>query len=173
MAGLFSSAMSTFSSTNNAVASCRVADLHLPGASWRARRRGVTLSSDISMAKLSESRLAVGLIGAGLTAFAVGAVFLQQAGGDTLINFALGVMAYALAPLLGVFCTALFTRRGNLVSVYAALITGIVLVQLLQPYMVPAWIGVKIAFPWWWVIVSPICFAICAAGRPKQATDDV
>jgi Na+/proline symporter len=96
----------------------------------------------------------------------VGAVFMQQAGGDTLINFALGVMAYALAPLLGVFCAALFTRRGNVVSVYAALITGIVLVQLLQPYMVPAWTGVKIAFPWWWVIVSPICFGICAAGKP-------
>ena len=166
MAGLFSSAMSTFNSAINAMASSLVADLYLPWASWRARRRGVTLSSDISMAKLSESRLAVGLIGAGLTTFAVGAVYLQQAGGDTLINFALGVMAYALAPLLGVFCAALFTRRGNIGSVYAALITGLVLVQLLQPYMVPSWIGVKIAFPWWWVIVSPVCFVICAAGRP-------
>jgi hypothetical protein len=37
--------------------------------------------------------------------------------------------------------------------------------------MLPGWIGVRIAFSWWWVIVSPVCFLICAAGGPKPAKD--
>ena len=164
MAGLFSASMSTFQSAINAMASSLVADLYAPWLALRARRRGEVVTHDISLTRLSESRFAVALIGAALTVFAVLAVYLQARGGDTLINFALGVMAFALAPLLGVFLAAMFTRRGNTWSVYAALAFGVVLVWMLQPDMAPRWLGTKVAWPWWWVIVSPLCFLICAAG---------
>ena len=61
----------------------------------------------------------------------------------------------------GVFAAALFTTRGNTASVLAALIIGAVAVLLLQPYMLQKWLDLSIAWPWWWVIVTPISFAIC------------
>ena len=87
-----------------------------------------------------------------------------------MIDFAL-VMAFALAPLLGVFCAALFTRRGNTKSVYTALGFGIVAVFLLQPYMLPEFMGIKIGWTWVWVFVSPLCFLICALGAPQDGME--
>lgn len=164
MAGLIAAAMSTFDSAINAMASCLVADVYAP---WRAWRTGGA-DHDAGLPNLHGSRVAVGVMGGLLTAFAVGAVFLQERGGDTLINFALGVMAFALAPLLGVFCAALFTRRGNATTVYAAFITGVLAVLLLQPYMLPAWTGVAVGWPWVWVAVSPLCFLVCVLGAPQH-----
>ncbi len=169
MAGLFAAAMSTFDSAINAMAACLVADVYAP---WRAWRRGEkVIDVDATLPGVFGSRLAVGVMGALLTAFAVGAVYLQEQGGESLINFALGVMAFALAPMLGVFCAALFTSRGNTKTVYAAFIAGVALVLLLQPYMLPAWTGVAVGWPWVWVIVSPLCFLICVAGAPNAATE--
>ncbi len=163
MAGLIAAAMSTFDSAINAMASCLVADVYAP---WRAWCTSKTPDDDGAMPDLAGSRVAVGIMGTILTGFAIVAIFMQERGGDLLINFALGVMAFALAPLLGVFCAALFTRRGNRYSVYAAFAVGIVAVLLLQPYMLPGWFGISIAWTWWWAIVSPLCFLVCAAGKP-------
>ena len=166
MAGLIAAAMSTFDSAINAMASCLVADVYAP---WRAWRGNKETDDEAAMPNLAGSRLAVGVMGAALTGFAVAAIYMQERGGDLLINFALGVMAFALAPLLGVFCAALFTRRGNAHSVLTAFAVGIVTVLLLQPYMLPAWTGLSIAWPWWWVIASPLCFLVCAAGAPRNS----
>ncbi len=166
MAGLFAAAMSTFDSAINAMAGCLIADIYGPWRAWRARRARVRAPDTARLAALRESRLAVALMGAALTGFAVGAVYLQHYGGDLLINFALGVMAFALAPLLGVFCAALFTRRGNLFSVFAALGAGFFMVLLLQPWMpvIPGYFS--LGWPWHWVVVSPAAFLICIAGKP-------
>ncbi|MCK5862103.1 MAG: sodium/solute symporter [Candidatus Hydrogenedentes bacterium] len=170
MAGLIAAAMSTFDSAINAMASCLVADVYAP---WRRWRSGVVAKDfEESMPDLAASRLAVGIMGFFLTGFAIFAIYLQESGGDQLINFALGVMAFALAPLLGVFCAALFTNRGNALSVYAALATGVVMVLLLQPYMLPKWTGIAVAWPWWWVIVSPLCFIICILGASRSDSSE-
>jgi Na+/proline symporter len=167
MAGLFAAAMSTFDSAINAMGSCLVADIYGP---WRARRRRLDGENEEALLPtVAVSRTAVGLMGALLTAFSVGAAYLQESGGDLLINFALGVMAFALAPLLGVFCAALFTKRGNAQTVYAAFGIGIVAVLLLQPYMLPRWTGMAFAWPWVWVVVSPVCFLICILGKSAVA----
>ena len=165
MAGLIAAAMSTFDSAINAMASCLVADVYVPWKSWR---QGTVPNDESDMPDLAGSRLAVGIMGTLLTGFAILAIFMQEHGGDQLINFALGVMAFALAPLLGVFCAALFTRRGNVWSVYAALGIGMIAVLLLQPYMLPKWTEITIAWPWWWVIVSPLCFIICILGKSRD-----
>jgi SSS family solute:Na+ symporter len=81
------------------------------------------------------------------------------------VNFALGVMAFAHAPLLGVFMAAILTRRGNTASVIAALVAGALAVLMLQPYMVQSWLDFKLAWPWWSVIVSPLSFVICILGK--------
>src|SRR5207247_2228160 len=67
-----------------------------------------------------------------LVLFAVMSAFRYDARNDTLINFALGVMSFAFTGMLGVFLTALLTRRGNNASVLAALITGVIVTALLQ-----------------------------------------
>lgn len=170
MAGLFASAMSTFDSAITAMASCLIADVYLP---WRAYRSGnKSAAQDADLPGLRQSRLFVSLMGALLTAFAVGAIYMQESGGQTLIDFALGVMAFALAPLLGVFCAALFTKRGSSISVYAALGVGIVAVLLLQPYMLPAITGIKLGWTWVWVFVSPLCFLICISGAPLNTAGE-
>ena len=54
----------------------------------------------------------------------------QVRSGKTLLEFALGVMTYAYAGLLGVFLIAMFTRRGSGRSVVAALVTGALVILL-------------------------------------------
>ncbi|NLO32643.1 MAG: sodium/solute symporter [Candidatus Hydrogenedentes bacterium] len=164
MAGLFAAAMSTFDSAITAMASCLVADIYAPF--FCKQNPDSPLEKTEALPDLKASRLAVGIMGVCLTFFAIGAIYMQEKGGQTLIDFALGVMAFALAPLLGVFCVALFTKRGNTKSVYAALVVGIVAVLLLQPYMLPKMMGFKIAWTWLWVIVSPLCAFICFIGAP-------
>ncbi|MCP4640768.1 MAG: sodium/solute symporter [bacterium] len=166
MAGLIAAAMSSFDSAINAMAATAVSDIYIP---LFGRRH-----PESDRRALHAPRAAVVLMGALLILFAIAAVFMQSKGNDTLLNFALGVMAFAHAPLLGVFAVALFTRRGNVTSVMAALATGVIAVLLLQPYMLPKLTGIAIAWPWWWVIVSPLSFVVCLVGKgstSKSATE--
>lgn len=165
MAGLFAAAMSTFDSAITAMASCLIADIYAPWRAWRNSRIPKE-SGDEVLPELRHSRMAVGLMGLLLTGFAVGAIYMQERGGQTLIDFALGIMAFALAPLLGVFCAALFTRRGNVISVYVSLGFGALAVLMLQPYMLPEIMGFRLGWTWVWVFVSPICFILCILGKP-------
>jgi solute:Na+ symporter, SSS family len=176
LAGLVAAAMSTFDSAINAMAGSLVSDLLVP---LRNARRLKTpdnpLEDPIGTADdLRTPRGAVLLMGVLLTGTAVLAVGMHAAGNDdNLVNFALGVMQFALAPLLGVFCAALFTRRGNNATVLAALATGFVVVLLLQPYMVPRWTGVSIAWPWHMMLAAPASFLVCVTGRPDNTRRDV
>ena len=166
MAGLFAAAMSSFDSAVNAMASSLVADLQ-PG---RAGGRGAG-------GTVAASRWAVIGMGVLLSVFAIGAALMQQAGGQDLINFALGVMSFAYAGLLGVFLTALLTRRGTVTSVVIALVAGALVVLAMQPYvlapMTEAMFGepFAIAWPYWMVVGTAVSFAICAAPKGGQSLD--
>ncbi len=155
MAGLFAAAMSSVDSAINAMASTAVSDVYQP------LRGGRDTGNDDRRA-LRRSRAAVVIMGTLLTGFALGAVAVYDEENDTLISFALSIMTFAYAGLLGVFLTALLTRRGNSATVIAALIVGaaVILVLKLDPM---AW---KLAWPWWMPIGTAVSFAVCAAGRP-------
>ena len=56
-----------------------------------------------------------------LSAVAIALAAWQSRSGKTLLEFALGVMTYAYAGLLGVFIVAMFTRRGSGRSAIAAI----------------------------------------------------
>jgi SSS family solute:Na+ symporter len=165
MVGLMAAAMSSFDSAVNAMASSVVNDLRLPWCKLRDPAH--------KAAPLGTSRWIVLVIGIVLTLCALVAAYLQQADGNTLIDFALGVMAFAHAGLLGVFLTALLTRRGNNTSVIAALIAGALTVLAVQPYILGTltmwWTQTdepfKLAWPWWMVIGTTISFLICIAGN--------
>ena len=99
-----------------------------------------------------------------LCGFAVACVFWQQHSDIPLIDFALLVMVFAYSGLLAVFLAALFTNRGNSMSVIAALITGFTCVLLMQGFAwkhwtPTAWHDLTIAFGWQMFIATSISFA--------------
>jgi SSS family transporter len=165
MIGLLSSALGSFNSAINAMTSSFVSDILIPLKN-KKKKASVNTSGEMKQSKV----MAVAM-GALLTLFAVLAAFMQEAGGQTLVDFALGVMSFSYAGLLGVFLCAVFTKRGNVRSVIAALITGILVVLALQPFILPLWSEVvfghviELAWPWWVVIGGSISLAVCCMGK--------
>ncbi len=164
VAGLFAAAMSSLDSVLNALASSTVADWLRP---LRARRGLPRRTAD------EETRLTRGIIAIWtvlLACFAIGAAFWQSASGQTLIDFALGVMVFAYAGLLGVFATGLLTNRGSPASAAAALAAGLLVVVAIEPAVWRLWMGEEIkplAFPWRMTVASAVAFLICLSGRSQ------
>jgi len=158
MAGLFAAAMSSTDSALNAMASTTIADFYRP---WRRRRDPDAVDGD--RREVVVSRIAVGVWALTLAGFACVCVWWQQASGQTLIAFALGVMVYAYGGLLGVFLTVLLTKRGNAVSAIAALVVGFVSVAAME--------YAPLAFPWKMTVASALCFGVCCCGRRSRAAD--
>lgn len=170
MAGMFAAAQGSLDSAINAMASSAVADLY-----WPLRRR-LGKSVDAG-AHAKAPRLAVAAMGLVLILFAVLAALRYDPKQNTLIDFALGVMSFAYTGLLGVFLTALFTRRGNTVTVLSALLAGVVVTTLLQNGICDWWTAKllgqahHLASFWWMPIGTGICFAICVSGAHEPAEE--
>ena len=168
--GLLAAALSSFNSAINAMASSFVSDLYLP----IRQSRGKAISSDA--AQLGSSKKMAALMGAVLTGFAIVTAVMQQASGLNLVDFATGVMCFSYAGMLGVFITALYTKRGNTWSVITALVVGLLVVLLLQPYILTplstALFGkaIFIAWPWWCPIGALVSTAICLLGKAPAKT---
>lgn len=115
-------------------------------------------------------------VGAALLALALFATsilcFYWQRNTDTpLLEFVLGVMAFAYSGLLDVFGVALFTRRGSTTSVIAALGVGFAATLGQQRNVVEA-LGLPeawatLAFPWQLCIGTALAFLTCLAGRQR------
>jgi SSS family solute:Na+ symporter len=168
MVGLLAAALSSFNSAINSMTSSLVSDIYLPLKDKYGKKMQQKEES------LKESRILVVFMGAVLTAFAVVAAIMQGAGGQSLVDFALGIMSFSYAGMLGVFLCAVLTKRGNVTSVIAALITGCLVVLALQPYFLPHWserlfgTSVDIAWPWWSVIGGSISFIVCCIGKKQK-----
>jgi solute:Na+ symporter, SSS family len=117
IAGFFAMAQGSMDSALNALASSLVADLYFP----LRQRLGYAVNPKQSV---RAPKITVAAVGVAMTLFAIGCSFAYDARSKTLLDFALGVMPFAWAGMLGVFLTALLTRRGNTWSVLAALATG-------------------------------------------------
>jgi Na+/proline symporter len=80
-------------------------------------------------------------------------------------------MVFAYAGLLGVYFTAIFTKRGTSNSVVLALIVGFLTVLLLQPGIAQALAMPQalhaLAFPYQLCIGTLIAFLICAVPAGK------
>lgn len=167
MVGLCAAAMSSFDSAVQAMAGSVVADLYLP---WRRAKDRATHRQITPSATVRISRWVVAVMGSLLTLFAVTTALLLNSQ-TPLIEFALGIMAFAYAGLLGVFLAARLTKRGNSTSVLLALLAGAIAVLIMQPDILPhvtqRLIGkeVKLAFAWWMVIGTTLSFLVCIVGR--------
>ncbi len=159
MAGLFAAGLSSLNSALNAMGSSLVNDWYRGLVPDRGERH-----------YLRVGRCAVVGWGMVLGGFAMGCIYWQRAAGQSLIDFALAVMAFAYSGLVAVFLTALFTRRGNSTTAVLALATGFLAVLVLQPWVLerwlPMWEGIRIAFPWQMVIATSLATAVCCMGRP-------
>ncbi len=158
IAGVFAAAMSSLASAVAAMASTAVVDFYRPLRPGRSEAH-----------YMRASRIAVGAWGAILAAFALVCVAWQQNSGAGLLQFAIGVMIFAYTGLLGVFLTALFTRRGNGLSAGLAIFAGFAAVLVMR---FPAWFSLELpalSSGWQMLIGSALAFAVCAAGRPTPS----
>ena len=158
--GLLAAALSSFNSAINSMASSFVADLYLP---LRARR-GKAVKSDKD--QIASSRWMVGLMGMCLTGFAIVTCVMQQSSGLNLVDFATGIMCFAYAGMIGVFLTAIFTKRGNKASVLAALVVGALIIIPLM-FQKEFFGQTYIAWTWWCPIGGLVSTLVCMLGKPK------
>jgi len=153
----------------NALAASIVSDVYGP-----LRRR---MNPEMPAGK--PSKVTVAAVGGGMILLALFCSLAFNPDDSTILNFVLGLMTFALSGMLGVFLTALFTRRGNSASVVAALVTGVSVVTLLHTRVMPLWTGAlfgvpqKLAWPWWTPIATTAAFLVCVAGRPAAASKEV
>ena len=160
-AGVFAAAISTTNSALNAMSSVMVQDFYRP---WKDQRGGATERDFVHA-----GRWGMALAGLAMFGMAVLSFYWQRASDKPLLEFALQVMVFAYAGLLGVYFTALFSRRGNTASVIAALVAGFVTVACCQPYLVallglPRLLG-QLAFPWQLCIGTLVATGVCLIPR--------
>ena len=173
MAGLFAAGLSSLNSAINAMSAAFISDLYKP---WFHDQS----IPDSEKHLVQVGRLGVVVCGFLLGLFACACIYWRSANNDTLINFALGVMGFAYAGLVGVFMCAILTKRGNTWSVLAALLVGFLWMLFTQPFMyekIPAIHSQPIEsffaihFSWKLTIGALIAFTVCAIGsRHEDAT---
>lgn len=141
-----------------------VEDFYRP---WAQRRGDPPERHFVQAGRLATVVLALALLGMAFLCF-----FWQRYTQAPLLTFALGVMSFAYSGLLGVYFTALFTRRGSSASVMWALAAGFLSITLQQSYVVdvlglPA--GWKaLAFPYQLCLGTAVAFLVCVAGRKRE-----
>ena len=146
--GAIAAALSSTNSVLGAMASVAVEDIYRP---WKQKH-----SNADEQHFVKASRDAVLFFAALLSAMAMISYFWQRYSDLSLISFALGVMAFAYTGLLGVYFSAIFTKRGSSKTVPFALVGGFITVLVLQPYM----FGITIGFSWQMVIGTIVAFGI-------------
>ncbi len=166
-AGVFAAAIATTNSALNAMSSVMVQDFYRP---FKERRGGAEERHYVAA-----GRWGMALAGFAMFGMAVLSFYWQRATDKPLLEFALQVMVFAYAGLLGVYFTALFSARGSTNSVIAALIAGFVTVACCQPYLasalhLPQWLG-TMAFPWQLCLGTAVATLVCLAapGEKEQA----
>lgn len=159
--GLLAAALSSFNSAINSMASSFVTDLYLPIRQARGKKE----KSDSE--QISSSRWMVALMGMLLTLFAIVTCVMQQSSGLNLVDFATGVMCFAYAGMIGVFLTAIFSKRGNTRSVFAALIAGMLIIIPLM-FQKELFGANYIAWTWWCPIGGLVTTLICLLGKPAK-----
>jgi Na+/proline symporter len=142
----------TFTSTSSvlgAMSSVAVTDIYKPTFTGKSEKH-----------YLRASRAGVLISALLLALMAILSYYWQRVSDIPLLDFALGVMVFAYAGLLGVYGAALWTKRGDERSVRAALIGGFMTVLLLQPYITKALFGFDVNFAMQIIVGTIVSFGI-------------
>jgi Na+/proline symporter len=147
------------------MSSVLVQDFYRPVREAQSARAGTALPPEKHYVHAGQAGMVV--LGFALFGMSILCYYWQQYTDTPLLAFVLGVMTFAYSGLIGVFLTAVFTKRGNSASVIAALVAGFITILLQQAYVVdflglPA--GWKtLAFPWQLCVGVAMAFAVCAS----------
>lgn len=147
--GAIAAALSSTNSVLGAMSSVAIEDIYKP---YRLKKYPST--DELHFVKMA--KLMVLVFAAALSGMAVLSYVVHSMSEVPLISFALGVMAYAYSGLLGVFASAIFTKRGNSKLVPFALVGGFLTVLSMQGYT----FGLDVGFAWQLVIGTFVSFII-------------
>ena len=188
LAAMLAAVMSTFDSATAAIASSFVADVVRP-IRGRLGMRAVDAQADSEAKPKVRTRrppmLATVITGAILTLSGVLAAITYDPESKLLVDFALGIASFPIGGMLGVFCCALFTKRGSEKSAIAALLVGPLVWLFVQPDLLDKltqpilggsltlpglseyWFGsaIEFAWPWWFSISAVVSFFVCCSGK--------
>ncbi len=159
--GVTAAAVATTNSALNAMSSVLVQDFYRP---WLDARGGASEHHYVRA-----GRLGMGLVAVAMFAMAALSFYWQRYADTPLLEFALQVMVFAYAGLLGVYFVAIFSTRGSSNSVVAALVAGFVTVLLIQPAIVDA-LGLpgllrRLSFPYQLCIGTFVATFVCAVPK--------
>ena len=157
--GAIAAALSSTNSVLSAMSSVAVEDIYRP---WLAKK-GQSEAHFLTVSRIMVLVFAFLLSIMGMISF-----YWQQYTELPLLNFALGVMAFAYASLLGVYGAAIFTKRGNETTVLFALIGGFLTVLLLQPYIIGTLLDIKVDFAVMMIVGTLVSFSIMMMGKEKN-----
>ncbi|PQA89302.1 sodium:solute symporter [Hyphococcus luteus] len=165
-AGVLAAAISTITSGLNAMSSVLVSDFYKP---WKEGRSKQTPSA---AHYVIAGRFGMAIFAVLLAFMAVLCFYWQRYTNMALLEFALSVMTFAYAGLIGVYFVAVFSRRGSALSIYFALLSGFVVILIQQSYVVDS-LGFPesfkmLAFPWQLIIGVAASAFICALGKQAQ-----
>lgn len=167
-AGVVAAAISTMTSGLNAMSSVLVSDFYKP---WREKGAGEKKGAPDAEHYVIAGRWGMLAFAVLLGAMAVLCFYWQRYTDMPLLEFALSVMAFAYAGLIGVFFTAVFTKRGSAASVIAALIAGFAIILIQQNYIVDSLslpVGFKaLSFPWQLLIGVSGASIVCLLGGKR------
>jgi solute:Na+ symporter, SSS family len=159
LAGLLAAGPGGINSSLNSMASSFVADLYKPMMAGQGDLHYVVVG------KWATVIAAVVMAG-----FAIVCVVLREQQSQTLIGFAIGVMSYAYAGLLGVFFCAVACTRGNVISVICAMIVGAVVVGVMQfGPRIEGYPFAQTAGGWQLAVGGAAAFFVCMLGKGKAA----
>ena len=156
--GAIAAALSSTNSVLSAMSSVAIEDIYRP---W------ISNNSKDEKHYLKASRFMVVVFALLLSLMAMLSFYWQQYSELPLLNFALGVMAFAYASLLGVYGAAIFTNRGSERTVLWALIGGFVTVFFLQPYIIGELFGLKVDFSIVMILGTMVSFLIMMIERKE------
>jgi Na+/proline symporter len=163
--GVVATCVGTTMSALNAMSSVLVQDFYRP---WRSGEGTARPEHHYVRA----GRIGMAATGLATLAMAAFSFYWRRYTDTPLLEFVLSVMNFAYAGLLGVYFTAVFTKRGSTASVIAALVVGFVVILVLQPYVADA-LGLpaglrRLAFPWQLCLGAAAAFGVCVTGRSPR-----
>ena len=163
--GVIAAAVSTLNSGLNSMAAVAVSDFYRPFANTKSERHYV-FAGQVMMAVFALTLLLMSCL----------CYYWQQSTDLPLLEFALAVMTFAYAGLLGVYATVVFTKRGSSWSIVASLLTGFITMCLGEASIGGA-LGVpesytSLAFSWKLCLATLVSFLVAVLGnaRAEDAT---
>jgi Na+/proline symporter len=165
--GIVAAALSTLNSGLNSMSSVAVQDIYR----GLMKNRGKTISEHDMVKAGRISMIAVAVC---LSAMAALCYYWQLHTVMTFLAFALSVMVFSYSGLLGVYFTALFSRRGSPSSILFSLIVGFSIPVLLQPGVMALYLAdeyqFSLGFSWQLVIATFVATCVCLMGKSNTMT---